>query len=92
VPIDEPLPKSLMRKLITARISQCPVKQGKVNLKKYESQDGVWREIGLAAPARRGLVDHGIFKKSDLRKFSLDELAKIHGIGTNALRILKQFR
>jgi uncharacterized protein YdhG (YjbR/CyaY superfamily) len=90
VPIDKPLPKGLMAKLIRARISQCPVKQGKVDLKKYESKDSVWRELGLAAPARRGLVDNGILKLSDLKKFSDKDLSKIHGIGSNALRNLKR--
>jgi len=90
VPIDKPLPKGLMAKLIKARISQCPVKQGKVDLKKYESKDSVWRELGLAAPARRGLVDNGILKPSDLKKYSDQDLSKIHGIGSNALKTLKR--
>ncbi len=90
VPIDKPLPKGLMAKLIKARISQCPVKQGKVDLKKYESKDSVWRELGLAAPARRGLVDHGILRLSDLKKYSDQDLSKIHGIGSNALKTLKR--
>lgn len=88
VPIDKPLPKGLMAKLIKARISQCPVKQGKVDLKKYESKDSAWRALGLAAPARRGLVDKGILKVSDLKKYSKADLAEVHGIGTNALAIL----
>jgi uncharacterized protein YdhG (YjbR/CyaY superfamily) len=88
VPIDKPLPKGLMAKLIKARISQCPVKQGKVDLKKYESKDAVWLELGLAAPARRGLVDNGILKLSDLKKYNKAQLAEIHGIGSNALGIL----
>jgi uncharacterized protein YdhG (YjbR/CyaY superfamily) len=90
VPIDKPLTKSLITKLIKARISQCPVKQGKVDLNRYESKDSVWREIGLAAPARRGLVDNGILKLSDLKKYSVQELAEIHGIGSNALKTLKK--
>ena len=81
-----------MAKLIRARISQCPVKQGKVDLKKYESKDSIWRELGLAAPARRGLVDNGILKLSDLKKLSKAELAGIHGIGSNALGILLKAR
>lgn len=90
VPIDKPLTKSLITKLIKARISQCPVKQGKVDLTKYESKDSVWREIGLAFPARRGLVDNGILKLSDLKKYSVKELAEIHGVGSNALKTLKK--
>lgn len=92
VPIDKPLPKGLIAKLIRARISQCPLKQGKVDLKKYESKDSIWRELGLAAPARRGLVDNGILKLSDLKKLSKTELAGIHGIGSKALGILMKAR
>ena len=90
VPVDKPLTKTLLAKLIKARISQCPVKQGKVDLKKYESKDLVWRNLGLAAPARRGLVDKKILKVADLKKYSDQELAAIHGIGHNALAILKK--
>jgi uncharacterized protein YdhG (YjbR/CyaY superfamily) len=90
VPVDKPLPKTLLKKLIKARISQCPIKQGKINLKKYESKDLVWRNLGLAAPARRGLVDNKILKVSDLKRYNDQQLAAIHGIGSNALAILKK--
>ena len=40
----------------------------------YEGVDHHWREIGLAAPARRALIDDGLFQLSDLRKVSLAEL------------------
>jgi uncharacterized protein YdhG (YjbR/CyaY superfamily) len=90
VPVDKPLSKTLLTKLIKARISQCPVKQGKVDLRKYESKDSVWRDLGLAAPARRGLVDKRILKVSDLNRYSDQDLAAIHGIGISALEILKK--
>lgn len=90
VPVDKPLAKTLLKKLIRARISQCPVQQGKVDLKKYEIKDSVWRKLGLAAPARRGLVDKGIVKVTDLKRYSNQDLAAIHGIGSNALVILKR--
>ena len=90
IPIDKPLSKALIRKLIRARISQCPVKQGIVDLNRYAELDGFWREIGLAAPARRGLVDRKILKLSHIKKLSEMELAAIHGMGPNALRIIKK--
>lgn len=90
IPLDKPLPKSLLKKIIRARISQCPIRQGKVDLKKYESKDSVWRELKLAAPARRALVDHKIFTLKDLTKYSEEELRSMHGIGPTALKILKQ--
>jgi hypothetical protein len=54
----------------------------------YEDVDGVWREIGLGAPARRALIDDGLYKISDLRKVSLAALKELHGMGPNTIRIL----
>ena len=56
--------------------SKCPVTQGEVDLSKYEALDGEWRKVGLAAPARRALVDAKLYKVSDLRKVSLSELTE----------------
>ena len=89
VPIDKPLPKSLLKKLLNARISQCPVQRGEVDLKKYEKLDRNWRDLGLAAPARRALVDAKLLKISDLKKISEPELKKLHGMGANAVKVLK---
>jgi hypothetical protein len=50
--------------------------------------DGAWREIGLAAPARRALIDDGLFELADLRKVSLAAVKELHGMGPNAIRIL----
>ena len=61
---------------------------GEVDLDKYAELDANWREIGLAAPARRALVDDGLFSVSDLRKTSLAALKELHGMGPNAIRIL----
>jgi len=66
----------------------CPVTNGDVDLDYYASVDGAWVEIGLAAPARRALIDDGMFKLSDLRKTSLDAIKELHGMGPNAIRIL----
>ena len=89
VPIDKPLSKSLLSKLIKARISQCPVKQGKVNLAKYEKLESYWKAIGIAAPARRALVDAKLLTITDLKKITETKLIELHGMGPNALRILK---
>jgi hypothetical protein len=69
---------------------QCDVTAGRVDLSKYEKVDGVWKELGLAAPARRALVNNKILKLSDLKKFTIDEVAEFHGMGPNALLILKK--
>ena len=68
--------------------SQCEVTRGEVDLDAYAAVDGIWRELGLAAPARRALIDDGYHKLSDLRKTSLDEIKALHGMGPNAIRIL----
>ena len=65
-----------------------PVSNGDVDLDYYASVDGVWVELGLAAPARRALIDDGLFKLSDLRKTSLAAVKDLHGMGPNAVRIL----
>ena len=66
----------------------CAVTNGDVDLDYYASVDGAWVDIGLAAPARRALIDDGMFKLSDLRKTSLDAVKELHGMGPNAIRIL----
>jgi hypothetical protein len=54
----------------------------------YAAVDGQWCEIGLAAPARRALIDDGLFQLSDLRKVSLAAIKELHGMGPNAIRVL----
>jgi hypothetical protein len=70
--------------------TDCPVANGEVDLGAYAKVDGVWKELGLAAPARRALVDNKILKMTDLKKFTLDQVADFHGMGPNALSILKR--
>jgi uncharacterized protein YdhG (YjbR/CyaY superfamily) len=88
IPLDKGISKTLLKKLIQTRISQCPVKSGKVDLSKYEKLDANWRELGLAAPARRGLVDAKILKLADLKKITESEFLKIHAIGPSARKIV----
>ena len=67
---------------------QTVVTNGTAELDRYEAVDGAWREIGLAAPARRALVDDGLFELADLRKVSLAAVKELHGMGPNAVRVL----
>ena len=69
-------------------MSNCGVTNGEVDLDAYAAVDGAWVELGLAAPARRALIDEGLYKVSDLRKYSLDAIKDLHGMGPNAIRIL----
>ena len=90
VPIDKPLSKTLIKKLIQARISQCPIKTGKVDITKYQKLDGYWRALGIAAPTRRGLIDNKIMGLSDLKKWKEDDFLQIHAIGPKATSIIKK--
>ena len=56
---------------------------------KYDDLDEEWLAIGLAAPARRALVDAKLYKVSDLRKISLEDLSNLHGMGKSAIARLK---
>ncbi|MFM8632649.1 MAG: hypothetical protein ACKOCG_02380 [Candidatus Nanopelagicus sp.] len=58
-------------------------------LDRYEKLDREWREYGIAAPARRALVDAKLYKVSDLRKISQSELEDLHGMGKSATARLK---
>ena len=64
------------------------VSNSEVDLDAYAAVDGAWVELGLAAPARRALIDEGLYKVSDLRKYSLGAIKDLHGMGPNAIRIL----
>jgi len=70
--------------------SKCEVVRGEVDLSKYEKLDGVWRELGIAAPARRALVNAKILKLADLKKWSISDLSALHGMGPSALKIINK--
>ena len=46
--------------------------------------------IGLSAPARRALVEAGYLRLEQLSKVSEAEVKRLHGIGPNALKQLRQ--
>jgi len=66
-----------------------PVDISHADLDRYEKLDQEWREYGLASPARRALVDAKLYKVSDLRKISQQELEELHGLGKSAVARLK---
>lgn len=55
----------------------------------YEKLDGEWRKIGLTAPARKALVDAKLYKVSDLRKLTLDELTELEGMSKSSIARIK---
>ena len=51
-------------------------------------QDGAWRDLGLSEPARRALVEDGLYSVTDLRKVSLAALKELDGISPNVIRVI----
>lgn len=81
------MPKALKGK--AGKKDARPPLVGEVDLTKYEKFDQEWRQIGLAGPARRALVDAKLYKISDLRKISLQDLEDLHGLGKSAVARIK---
>ena len=52
------------------------------NQAKLESE---WFAIGLSSPARKALVEAKLFRVSDLRKISLDELKTLPGMAKSSI-------
>lgn len=57
--------------------------------KKQDALETEWKKIGLPAPARRALVEAKLYKVSDLRKVTLEDVAELHGMGKSALARIK---
>ena len=74
--------------MIAEETSGCPVTRGEVDLAAYAAEDGNWLALGLGAPARRALVNAGLFALADLRTLTKTELAALHGMGPKTLRML----
>lgn len=55
---------------------------------KINNEDGDL-PAGLAAPARRALAGAGIQRLEQLTKFSETEIKRLHGIGPNAVKQLR---
>ena len=55
-----------------------------------EALEAEWRKIGLSGPARRALVEAKLFRVSDLRKITLDELTNLHGMGKSSIARIRQ--
>lgn len=53
------------------------------------AMDAEWRALGMAAPARRALVNAGLTRLEQLAGESEDRIAGLHGMGPNALSTLR---
>jgi len=52
---------------------------------KHDPLELEWYRLGLSGPARRALVNAKLYKVSDLRKISLDELIGLQGMGKSSI-------
>jgi hypothetical protein len=52
----------------------------------YSRLDGVFGK--LSKPAKRALMNEGIYTPEDLAKLTLKEIKTLHGIGPSALPVL----
>ena len=52
--------------------------------------DDEWRALGLAAPARRALVNEGLTQLRQLRDQSVTHLSTLHGMGPKAMGALRE--
>jgi hypothetical protein len=52
---------------------------------KHDPLELEWFQLGLSGPARRALVNAKLYKVSDLRKITLDELLAMHGMGKSSV-------
>ncbi|MEI7420314.1 MAG: hypothetical protein WCK24_05610 [Actinomycetes bacterium] len=59
------------------------------NQKNQAKLEAGWFKIGLTAPARKALVEAKLYKVSDLRKISLDELEAMPGIAKSSIARIK---
>lgn len=80
-PLNKPIPKRLVKQLIEVKLAMT-----------FPAPADIWVEHGLAAPARRALADAGIQGLKELRRANLDEIAQLHGIGPQALRVLSELK
>jgi hypothetical protein len=72
------------------KIPQSAPKPGETtDMDAYEPFDAEWRKIGLSAPSRRALVDAKLYKVSDLRKMTSDQLDNLHGLGKSSIARIK---
>jgi DNA-binding transcriptional MerR regulator len=56
----------------------------------HDPLEAEWHKIGLSGPARKALVNAKLYRVSDLRRISLDELLALHGMGKSSFARIRQ--
>jgi hypothetical protein len=54
-------------------------------VEQMEALEVEWLRIGLTGPARKALVEAKLYKVSDMRKISLEELRGLSGVSKSAI-------
>ena len=96
LPLDEPMPLDLIKRLVQFRVQQTEIKAGlkSVKAKKSASKSAVSKKAteqgndflpNISAPARRALAAEGITNLRQLSKYSTGQLLDLHGMGPGSI-------
>ena len=69
-------------------LAACDITSGRVDPRSYDELDRAWHAIGLAAPARRALVNADLMSMEDLSRVTEKHVAGLHGMGKSAVKRL----
>ncbi len=83
--VDNPLPASLVKKIVRERLKQNRLRD---RMKTLKTAPGL--PSGLAQPARRALSSAGIHNLRQLSKWKESDLRRLHGLGKHAISLLKK--
>ncbi len=86
---EAPLSAALLKKLLKARIAEKAPPAASKKAAPAAKGDDTWKALKLAAPARRALANSKMHQLSDLARHREADVAVLHGMGPNALAILR---
>ena len=89
-PSGDRIPASLIKKIVLARIAENTLRDEKKKGTKKSRLASDELPTGLAAQAVRALTNAGITTLSQLSILTLEELKRLHGIGPNAMALLRR--
>lgn len=69
-------------------LAACDITSGRVDPRSYDELDRAWHAIGLAAPARRALVNADLMSMEDLSRVTEKHVVGLHGMGKSTLKRL----